>query len=928
MSRFEQFGQNAGYVEDLFKLYETDPTLVTPTWRTYFDAIDDAAAGAARPADAGGSVPVYRNGQQATPAVAAVAAAAPLVDEHALSAQQRVSEIIGAYRARGHFIAKTNPLSPESVRVPLLPDDACQLPTVPPAELNRTVRSGVAGIAEAKLSEVIQRLERTYCDSVGFEFMHLRSERERLFLQERIERDFVQPARGFSAQQRRNFLRKLVSAEKMESELHRRYVGLKRFSGEGAETVVPMMDLLLERAADEGVREAIVGIAHRGRLSVLTNVIGKPIHDILDEFEDESVYTLLGAGDVKYHLGCEATYVNSSGKEIGVRLACNPSHLEFVNPMVEGMVRAKQDTLYGRDRRSVLAILVHGDAAFAGQGVVYETLNFASTRGCDTGGTVHIIINNQVGFTTNPVDSRSSVYCTDMAKGINAPVFHVNMRDPEAACWVMQAAFDFRQEFGRDVIIDVLSYRKYGHNEGDDPTFTQPRMYAEIKAQEPVWQHYGKVLAAEGVLTEADVEQEVKSYLERFQNAVDTRQPLVAGECSPLRGRLVGPEPHTAVSAEQLQEIAQTTISFPESFHVHQKLQGILEKRAKAVRDGAGIDWGMAEALAYGSLLQDGIGVRLTGQDVGRGTFSHRHLVLTDTEDQHLYCSLHPLTSESVRCEIYNSTLSECGEMGFAFGYASDAPRTLVIWEAQFGDFANGAQVIIDQFLSGSEAKWEQLSGLSLLLPHGFEGQGPEHSSARLERFLQLCGENNMTVCVPSNAAQIFHLLRRQGLSEIRRPLIAFTPKSLLRNAEASCALGEFTDGRFQKIIQENISSQRPASVVLASGKVFYEVRAALKKEGLPVKLIRIEQLYPFPEEELRQILSFTGMKQAFWVQEEPQNMGAWSYVEPHLRNVFDLPLQYVGRPVSASPAAGSLKRHTAEQQGIVRRLLEVLQRS
>jgi 2-oxoglutarate dehydrogenase E1 component len=724
-------------------------------------------------------------------------------------------------------------------------------------------------------------------------------------------------------------LRNIVHAESFEEELHKKYVGSKRFSLQGAETMIPMLLSLLESAAEMEIQGAVFGMAHRGRLNVLVNVFGKSLEQVFTEFEDTSLAATVGAGDVKYHLGYESLFRTTRGRDIRLSLAPNPSHLEFVNPVVEGMVRAMQDRAHGGDRKSILPVLLHGDAAFAGQGVVFETLNFSRVKGYNTGGTVHLVINNQVGFTTDPVESRSSTYCTDMAKAVQAPIFHVNCEDVEGACWVMRNALEFRNEFNRDVVIDLYCYRKYGHNEGDDPSFTQPVIYSEIREKTRISDVYAADLVAEGTAEPKLIDRLRSEYHELFAGAQERKSiSTPIGEACAVHGRLRLASPETGVSGEILEKVAQQLITHPEWFVPHEKLQKILEKRVQTLTDDSGIEWGFAEALAYGSLMLDGINIRLSGQDCGRGTFSQRHLELTHNETGKRYFPLSKLSAQDGvgTFEVYNSTLSEAAVLGFEFGFASTAKQDLVLWEAQFGDFVNGAQVIIDQFLAASEAKWNQRSGVVLLLPHGYEGQGPEHSSARLERFLQLCAEGNMLVCNPSCAEQYFHLLRRQALEKIKRPLVVMTPKSLLRLPAANATRAELEQGCFDLTIADDVFPPEDIKYMFfMSGKVYHDVKRALSETQFAnYELVRLEQLYPFPAQEIATRLNRCNGASLFWVQEEPQNMGAWNFVDPLFTERFQGQLAYIGRPASASTAAGSNRRHGVEQESILETVVAI----
>jgi len=912
------FGSNAGYIEELLELYRTDPGLVGESWAAFFRAELGETGGVSTPTKLNG------NGYHAAPP----AGEAPLRTV-SNTLQARATAAIQAFRERGHFHAAINPLR-SGATLPEQKDLSDEALTFTEQELSAVVDvGGFAGRREMTVRDLLAALRGVYCGSIGFEAMHLVQGEARRWLTERIERGIDRSS--FGPELQRHIFDKLVDAEGFEAELHKKYVGVKRFSLQGGDTLIPVLDSLLDEAAAHGVKEAVIGMAHRGRLNVLANIVGKPLADIFNEFEDSNLVTALGAGDVKYHLGYSSIYstYGAGGRtgSIKVSLAPNPSHLEFVNPVVQGIVRAKQDKDYGADRGAAVAVLLHGDAAFAGQGVVFETINYAGLASYSTGGTIHIVINNQVGFTTNPEDSRSTPYCTDLARGVHIPVFHVNGEDPEAALWAMRLAMEYRQKFLGDVIIDLIGYRKYGHNEGDDPSFTQPTMYAEIQSKPPPARLYGAELAAKGILMEGDIKGAFDSFAHRFQEAHAGKKVIATGEACAMHGMLRVPSPETGVPADILKTIAAPLVRYPESFKPHPKVEKILEKRIESLESGAGIDWGFAEGLAIGSLILEGHAVRLTGQDCGRGTFSQRHLMLSDAQGRGHYLPFDTLdTPNGARFEVYNSSLSEAAVLGYEFGYGSVARHDLVMWEAQFGDFANGAQVHIDQFLASSEAKWNQLSGVVMLLPHGFEGQGPEHSSARLERYLQLCAEGNMVVCYPTKAGQHFHLLRRQGLIDIKRPLIVMTPKSLLRHPGAASGLDELTSGQFETVLVDRIGKGTVKHVVMMTGKVFYDVKAHLEKEKADgVALVRFEQLYPFPQFEIKRVLKEFSKPTVTWVQEEPQNMGAWTYIEPYLRHKLSVEARYVGRAAAASPATGSGKRHAAEQQGILSEILSIV---
>ncbi len=912
-------GENCGLLQELYDLYLKDPALVDQGWADYFKGLGKHTTNG-HGAHTNGAVPSHSVSQVGEPANA--------------SLQEKAGLLVDAYRRYGHLRAKNNPLS---AGVTALPDSPLLNPEhhgISKKESASSIRKGIFGAsASLTLGELLEQLQKTYCGAIGFEVMHVASEEERSWLLSRIEapRD---SNFGLSSEERRRAFINAVEAEEFEAQLHKKYVGHKRFSLQGGETLIPMLDYLLEECASLRISEVVMGMAHRGRLNVLCNTVGKPLSDIFKEFEDQSVFSVLGSGDVKYHKGYRSIFSASNGSNVEVMLAPNPSHLEFVDPVVVGIARAKQDALYKRDRNSVMAVLMHGDAAFAGQGVVFETFNLAQLEGYKTGGTIHIIQNNQIGFTTNPDDARSCTYASDLAKAFSAPVFHCNGENVEACLWTIALAVKYRAAFGKDVVVDLVTYRKYGHNEGDDPSFTQPLAYQEINAKKSIARLFGEKLVAEKVLREGENETIFNSYQQEFHSSYAASDVKALGEACSVLGRLRIPTPDTTVSKKVLEEVAHCLVSFPETFVPHPKLKNILEKRVATLGEGAGIDWGFAETLAYGSLMLEGYNVRLSGQDCGRGTFSHRHLALNHFERPERFYPLSTLSRDHAPYagifEVLNSPLSEAAVLGFEFGYAAALSKTLVLWEAQFGDFSNGAQVHIDQFIAGSEAKWDQLCGVVMLLPHGYEGQGPEHSSARLERFLQLCGEGNMVVCYPSNAAQIFHLLRRQGKLEQKRPLVVMTPKSLLRLPDATCKVDQLTQGGFQTIIVEDCVTKgsAPSHVVMLSGKIYYEALAAIKKLKNPrVRVVRVEQLHPFPQYELKKAIKDIKAISHLWVQEEPKNMGAWTYLEEYLREKFEITPIYVGRPAAASPATGSTKRHAKEQQEIIDEMISYLER-
>ena len=919
--RFSIFGPNAGYLEELYALYKTDPQVVDPAWRSFFERTSS-----------NGGTNGSSNGDSVTVAHSRAS------DRGAHSSEAGVKEIGSIFRRYGHRCATLSPVqsggivseSYETMLSKELGSDVLE------PMLETKVSTQVVGEHCETIADAVSVFARTYCSTIGFEVEHVSSKEERDWLYSRIEDpDRINDVREQNAQ--REIFERLAQGDLLEAELHRKYVGAKRFSLEGTETLIPVLSTLLDFSAEAGVQEVVFGMAHRGRLSVLVNILGKPLTSLFLEFEDRTKTTITGAGDVKYHMGFTGTYESPKGN-ILTKLLPNPSHLEYVNPVVEGVVRAKQDDDYDGNRRAVMPVLMHGDAAFAGQGVVYECLNFAGVEGYSTGGTVHIVINNQIGFTTTPEESRSTRYCTDLAKGLDIPVFHVNAEDPEAACWVTRLAVDYRNTFGKDVLIDLIGFRKYGHNEGDDPSFTQPLMYAELKGREPLWRRYGKSLVEDKVLTEDEFSSTPTRYKEHFNQKYEIIKEVEVFTTNAPNPEVKIEEVDTKVPAENIQSLAALLVDFPSDFTPHPKLSRILTKRSQAVLDGGAVEWGLAEALAFGTLVEAGIPIRLSGQDCRRGTFSHRHLVLDDHTSLRCWSPLEErakVLDNGARFEIHNSTLSEAGILGFEFGYAAEEQRGLILWEAQFGDFANGAQGLIDQFISSSEMKWGQLSGVVLLLPHGYEGQGPEHSSARLERFLQLCAQQNMSVCYPSNAKQYYHLLRRQGLTSEKRPVVVMTPKSLLRATHAMSPVEEIANGSFEPIIVDSLVGKLPKKsakgpvLICTSGKVYYDFCDALKQQEVSnYQIIRIEELYPFPEELLRACAEKARASSIIWVQEEHKNQGAWSYIEPRLRESLKLPVYYCGRDESASTATGSAKYHAGEQSGVVDRLVSQISKA
>jgi len=871
-------------------------------------------------------------------AVARGAAGAPAMRGVDIGKESAVLQLINAYRVRGHLIADLDPLGSEPNYHPEL-DPAHYGLTI--WDLDREFVTGSLGqsIGEGAshivltLRELMETLRQTYCGKIGAEYMYIQAPDQKTWLQQRMEP--LANTWELSSATKLRALERILDSEGFEQFLHTRFQGHKRFSVEGGESTIAILDEIADRAAGNAVHEIVIGMAHRGRLNILTNIIGKKPEQIFSEFDGNPYeHSTQGSGDVKYHLGAAGVRQSSSGREIMVSLAPNPSHLEAVNPVVEGIVRPKQDRLGDHKRERVIPLLIHGDAAFAGQGVVAETLNMSQLEGYTTGGTIHLVINNQIGFTTQPDASRSSIYATDIARAVDAPVFHVNGDDPEACLRVAQLAFDFRQQFKKDVVIDMICYRRHGHNEGDDPSYTQPIMYRKIRQHPSVATIYAERLVREKVTTAGEVERMKKAIKQRLSDAQERSQQNQSHyeyqELAEIDEQAVRKQiPQTAAGRELLERVIYGSTAFPEDFNLHPKLKGFIDKRLQ-ILDGAAMDWAGAEALAYGSLVLEGTPIRLSGQDSGRGTFSQRHLVFYDAENGVPFIPMQHLAPNQARFEVWDSCLSEYAVMGFEFGYSVADPLCLVLWEAQFGDFANGAQIMIDQFISCSQQKWNQPSGLVLLLPHGQEGQGPEHSSARLERFLSLCAEENMQVVNPTTPAQYFHLLRRQMYGGpdrrgMRKPLIVMTPKSLLRHAKATSTLNDLTVGGYREVIGDAGLAQADEvkRVLLTSGKIYYELADQRDKLGANnVAIVRLEQYYPFPSAELQDVLMrYPVTAEVCWVQEEPRNMGAWRFIRTFIQPMLDparRSLRYIGRAESASPAPGSVKRHQAEQADIL----------
>jgi 2-oxoglutarate decarboxylase len=839
-----------------------------------------------------------------------------------------VLKLINLYRVRGHLIANLDPLGKHQLYHPELDPAGFGLTMW---DLDREFSTGgLGGIERATLRQILASLREAYCRTIGVEYRHIQDPEEKAWIQDRVEpADTRLP---LASPLRMQILRDLVAAEQFEKYLHTRFIGHKRFGLEGAETTIPVLATILSEAAALGVAEAVIGMSHRGRLNVLANIIGTPLETILSEFEEiTDPLATQGSGDVKYHLGSAGKFRSFEGREIAVSVAPNPSHLEWVNPVVEGIVRAKQERRGDTARERVLPILIHGDAAFAGQGVVWETINLSQLYGYRTGGTIHIIVNNQIGFTTPPEEARSSPYPTDLARAIQAPIFHVNGDDPDAAARVAALILAYRHRFKRDVVIDIFCYRRHGHNEADEPSYTQPLLYKKIKETPSVLTLYAQKLEREEIIDGGLVETMRRQSWQRLEEAYRQSQkgdqhfspdvPLAVSEEELLEFQPTG---GTSVGMEMLRTVARHLSSLPDGFHLHPKLTNFMAKRRELVEGNPEIDWSFAEALAFGTLVYEGTPVRLSGQDCSRGTFSQRHAVLSDLETGKQYIPLKNISPDQAQFDVFDSLLSEAAVLGFEFGYSVADPLALVLWEAQFGDFANGAQVIIDNFIASSESKWHQPCDLVLLLPHGIEGQGPEHSSARLERFLSLCAEDNMRVCNPSTAAQYFHLLRRQMRDAKRIPLVVMTPKSILRHPKSASRPEELADGQFHLVLPDpEIENPNTVErVLLCAGKLYYELlKERDKRKGSRLAIVRLEQLYPFPEWNLSEALAaFPNMREVCWIQEEPQNMGAWNFVSRHIPAAlpFGRDFRYLGRPEMASPASGSMRLFKKEQQALI----------
>jgi len=904
-------GGNAAYLEQLYRNYLEDPESVDQQWQDYFASLEQRREPAPSPGPAAGGA---------------------AYSEKEASKQSSILRLINAYRMRGHQEARIDPLG--ILAQPSVPDLDPDFHGLTQDDMSQVFdSSSLSAPKRMTLRDILTLLRETYCRTIGSEYMHITNIEERWWLQSRLEPNHGRP--NFDQEKKKEILWYISAAEGIEKYLHKKYVGQKRFSLEGGESLIPLLHELNHRAGASGFREIVIGMAHRGRLNVLVNILGKSPADLFSEFEGK--HETEGSGDVKYHQGFSSD-IQTEGGPVHLALAFNPSHLEIVSPVVEGSVKARQLRRGDRHGETVLPVVIHGDASIAGQGVVMETINLSKTRGYGTGGTVHIVVNNQIGFTTsNPLDARSTLYCTEVAKMVQAPVFHVNGDDPEAVVFITQLALDYRIRFNKDVVIDLICYRRHGHNEADEPRVTQPLMYHKISELKTTRELYARSLVDEGVVNQEEADQMAEDYRDSLDNAEVVAEDLVDNgddeylvDWTPYLGGSWDEEVDTAVPVERLKDLGERLTRLPDGFETHARVTKILEDRRR-MKDGENpLDWGMAENLAYASLVEDGHSVRLSGQDSARGTFFHRHAAVHDQKTGEIYIPLRNLFKSQPRFLVINSILSEEAVMAFEYGYATAEPRTLVIWEAQFGDFANGAQVVIDQFISSGAAKWGRLCGLTLFLPHGYEGQGPEHSSARLERFMQLCAEYNQQVCVPTTPAQFFHMIRRQALRRFRRPLIVMTPKSLLRHKLSTSSLESLSNGRFETLLPEIDPHDDEAieRVVVCSGKVYFDLLEARRKnERTETAIVRVEQLYPFPRERLStQLERYPNAETVVWCQEEPRNQGAWYQINHHLRACVrdEQTLSYAGRAASSSPAAGSLAMHNHQQKELVAKALDL----
>tara|TARA_R110000868_G_scaffold189695_1_gene432880 strand:+ start:66039 stop:68798 length:2760 start_codon:yes stop_codon:yes gene_type:complete len=912
------YASNSPYMEEQLSKFNADPSSVGMEWRTFFESLDAGYNMFSKSKDG-------TNGHTA-PLVAETVTSSDVTS----SGQNRVTRLIQAYRNHGHYNAHIDPLSEKpNIRKDLSLENFGLSESMFGQVFDT---DGLLNKEHATLKEIFEALQTTYTGTIGVQYQNLAAHEERVWLKRKMESIQNQPS--YDVPTKKRILKGLLSADKFENFLHTKYVGKKRFSGEGADSIIPMLDTMIDVCGDYGIKDVVVGMAHRGRLNVMVNIFEKPFEEVFAAFDETVVMENdIASSDVKYHMGKSYDVKTRSGHNLHMSLLNNPSHLEIVNPVVAGSVRAKQQKHGSDGYKKVIPLVIHGDAAFSGQGVVPETLNLANLEGYTNKGTMHIVINNQIGFTALPQDGFSGEYCTDIARMLQVPIFHVNGDDPEACNHVMEMAMEYRNTFGKDVFIDLVCYRKYGHNEGDDPTFTAPVMYKKIKGHQSPYTMYKSKLISDGAISEEEasaMELEYHSKLsESFEKSRCTEtkvKPDMFGGAWGNFSKEAMEEPSTAITEEQVSQTAKSYVTYPDGFTPNKKIHKAMEKRQSMLMGQDKLDWGAAEVTAYATLLDEGYNIRISGQDVRRGTFSHRHIALWDSETGEDFMPVSKFEKQEGALQVWNSSLSELAVLGFEFGYSLASPNTLTIWEAQFGDFSNGAQIVIDQFISSSEQKWDRMSGLVMLLPHGAEGQGPEHSSARPERYLQLCAQDNMTVCNASTPSQIFHLLRRQALRKMRRPLVVFTPKSLLRHPMATSAVTELKNGSFKHVIDDvDAVAENVKKVVLCTGKFYYELLGEkIAKDHDDTAIVRVEQLYPTPVDEVKGIMDkYKNATSFIWAQEESRNQGFWTFIRENLSDALEKPLVCVSREATASPAVGSNKRHNQEQTALVKKVFK-----
>jgi len=920
-------GSNAAFIEELYSRYLQDENSVDENWRNWFTELRNGELTADQD-----HVQIQAQMKAAVMNKRRVNGSGDSVSNEHEAKQVKVLQLINSYRVKGHQRANLDPLA--ITEAPEIPEMTLAGHELGDADLDTVFKTGsLFGVDEVPLREIVRRLQKTYCGTVGLEYMHIEDLTQKRWIQGEIETSLSTP--NFREGRRNRILDRVIAAEILEKFLHTRYIGQKRFSLEGGESLIPILDRVVQQAGVTSTHEVVIGMAHRGRLNVLTNIFGKMPSDLFDEFEGNVNLDERYNHDVKYHQGFSSDIYTDSGP-MHLALAFNPSHLEIVDPVVEGSVRARQRRFSDRTTRDVLPVLIHGDSAFAGQGVVMETFNMCKTRGYKTGGTIHIIVNNQIGFTTSdPRDMRSSLYCTEVARIVQAPIFHVNGDDPEACVFIAEIAVKYRETFQQDVVIDMVCYRRWGHNEADEPAVTQPLMYDAIRKHPRLADLHAERLIEEGFTTREKIDEMIADYRRALEeggavalNVISGLEPATARDWAGLHDGDVNITPGTAVAADKIQQLGQSILTLPEGFKLHARVARIMQGRQKMLDGEVAGDWGFAENLAYATLLDDGYNIRLSGQDSERGTFFHRHAALHHQDTGEIYKPLKHISEHQPRFEVINSFLSEEAVLGFEYGYSSTDPKTLVIWEAQFGDFANGAQVVIDQFISSGEMKWGRLSGLVMLLPHGYEGQGPEHSSARIERYLELCAQHNMRVAQPSLPAQIFHLLRSQMMCGFRKPLIIMSPKSLLRHERAVSSLADYSEGEFKKVIPEidDIDDAAVKRLILCSGKVYYKLyESRAEHYDHSTAIVRVEQLYPFPKQDLNEIHArYPALENVAWCQDEPRNQGMFREFKSRLNEIFTpMQVQYAGRPSAASPAVGYMALHLQQEADMVKSAFE-----